>query len=516
MARDSACQGTEVELKLEFNPADAARLASHPALAAGLRQDRELVSTYFDTPDCALHRLGVYLRIRDSGGRYVQTVKSAKSKTELLERLEWEREIPNGNLDLDGLGDTALGPLLTPAIRASLRPVFETRVARHICRVEHDDAEVEIAIDRGEIATGTQTSPISEVELELKRGGKRALFRLAHAVSETVPFRLEVKTKAERGYELLQDRLYQAEKAADIDIPSELETGEAFRAIAQNCLRQIMANEASMCAGHAEALHQMRIGLRRLRAAIAVFDDVADDHDVETIKGELKWITKELGPARDLDVFGADVLRPLRAKRPGDTGLAASHRQFEEKRMAAYARAAAAARSLRFRAAVLNLAGWIETGPWSTDDDKERKALRTRKVAEHAATKLARLRKRIKNKGADLRHRSVKQRHRLRIRAKRLRYATEFFAATFPGEGRAKRRVESLSALKDLQDALGGLNDLATRHALIADELGGEAGQAASAAAHAHFAPPGTEEALLLKAERAFAQFAEIKPFWKA
>jgi inorganic triphosphatase YgiF len=515
MARDSARQGTEVELKLEFNPADAARIASHPVLEAARQQDQELVSTYFDTPDCALHRLGVYVRIRDSGGRFVQTIKSAKSKTELLERLEWEREIPSASLDLDGLEDTALGPLLTPAIRASLQPVFETRVARHICRVEHDDAEIEVAIDRGEIATRTHTRPISEVELELKRGERRALFGLALALSETVPLRLEVKTKAERGYELLQDRPYQAEKATGIDIPPEMEAGEAFRAIAENCLRQIMANEPSMCAGQAEALHQMRIGLRRLRAAIAVFADVVDDDDVETIKGELKWITKELGPARDLDVFGADVLRPLRTKRPEDPGLAASDRQFEEKRMAAYARAAAAARSLRFRAAMLDLAGWIETGPWSTDDDKERKALRAREVAEHAETKLGWLRKRIKNKGADLRHRSVKQRHRLRIRAKRLRYATEFFAATFPGEGRAKCRAQSLSALKDLQDALGGLNDLATRHALIADELGGEAGQAESAATRAQLAPPGTEEALLLKAERAFAQFVEIKPFWK-
>ena len=92
----------------------------------------------------------------------------------------------------------------------------------------------------------------------------------------------------------------------------------------------------------------------------------------------------ELGPARDLDVFGADVLRPLRAKLPADPAIAASHRQFEEKRIAAYARAAAGARSLRFRAAMLDLAEWIETGPWSEDDDKERKALRTRPVAEHA------------------------------------------------------------------------------------------------------------------------------------
>ena len=122
MARDSARQAVEVELKLEFDPADAARIAAHPALAASLgpAEDEELVSKYFDTPDCALHRLGVYVRIRDCRGRYVQTIKSAKSKTELLERLEWERELSNSTLDLDGLEGTALEPLLTPAMRAAL------------------------------------------------------------------------------------------------------------------------------------------------------------------------------------------------------------------------------------------------------------------------------------------------------------------------------------------------------------------------------------------------------------
>jgi CHAD domain-containing protein len=108
------------------------------------------------------------------------------------------------------------------------------------------------------------------------------------------------------------------------------------------------------------------------------------------------------------------------------------------------------------------------------------------------------------------------QRHKLRIRAKRLRYATEFFAGTFPGEASARRRQESLAALKDVQDALGGLNDLATRHALIADGLAVDAEQAERAAAQAGLAAPDTEETLLRKAEQAFARFAAIDPFWKA
>ena len=111
----------------------------------------------------------------------------------------------------------------------------------------------------------------------------------------------------------------------------------------------------------------------------------------------------------------------------------------------------------------------------------------------------------------------MRQRHRLRIRAKRLRYATEFFAGTFPGETGAKRRAESLSALKDLQDALGGLNDLATRHALIADGLKGDAMEAGKSVPTTRLAASDTQaETLMLKAEQAFARFAQTKAFWKA
>src|SRR3990170_780283 len=69
------------------------------------------------------------------------------------------------------------------------------------------------------------------------------------------------------------------------------------------------------------------------------------DEDLEKIKAELRWITRELGPARDLDVFAADVLAPLRASHPEDEGIAAAHRDFEERRAAAYASAAGSIRS---------------------------------------------------------------------------------------------------------------------------------------------------------------------------
>lgn len=110
----------------------------------------------------------------------------------------------------------------------------------------------------------------------------------------------------------------------------------------------------------------------------------------------------------------------------------------------------------------------------------------------------------------------MRQRHRLRIRAKRLRYATEFFAGTFPGAMSAERRLESLSALKDLQDALGGLNDLAIHQALIAEGLEHNAREGQPSAPASRLAPGGTQaETLLHKAEQAFARFAGNKAFWK-
>lgn len=515
-ARHSARPASEVELKLEFSPADSGRLASHPALQACLAppEDRDLISIYFDTPDFSLHKAGVYLRLRESGGSIVQTIKTAKSGAELLERYEWERELTDSSPDLAAAKGTALEPLLTPELGASLQPVFETRIARHIRRIERHGSEIEVAIDRGEISTKTHSCPICELELELKQGEVKELFRLARVLAEDMPLRFEVKTKAERGYELLAGRRLTAERATPIDIPPAMPADEAFRTIAHSCLRQIVANEPAMCAGEAGALHQMRIGLRRLRAAIALFADIVGDDKLETIKSGLRWMTRQLGPARELDVFAADVLKPLRKASSEEGHFAAAHDAFEEKRAAAYRDATTAIQSDRFRTAILDVVEWIEVGAWT--EAAERETARTQQVATQAATKLARLRRKIKRKGGELRHLSVAQRHRLRITAKRLRYATEFFAGTFPGEGRAERRTESLSALKDFQDALGGLNDLAAHHALIADHANQKASQDEDKLFLAYLTPAqAKEETLMRKAEQAYGRFAGSKAFWK-
>jgi len=157
----------------------------------------------------------------------------------------------------------------------------------------------------------------------------------------------------------------------------------------------------------------------------------------------------------------------------------------------------------RFRNALLDLGAWIEIGDWAGN------ALAESSVAHYAAGQLSRLGRAIKKKGKGLDDLSAAKRHKLRIRAKRLRYATEFFAATFTGRKSAKRRKKSLVALQRLQDALGALNDLATRQLLL-DADGKDL----------HLAAPGADRAeekkWLKEAERAYERFTDVKAFWKA
>ena len=136
-------QGREFEIKLEFDPADAARLVAHSLLRAA-PQEQNLVSIYFDTPGETLHKAGVYVRIRDINGRRVQTIKAAKSDGGLFDRFEWEREVKGRTPNFSGVARGALKSLFTPDLRASLRPVFETRVTRSIYRLTYEASDIEL------------------------------------------------------------------------------------------------------------------------------------------------------------------------------------------------------------------------------------------------------------------------------------------------------------------------------------------------------------------------------------
>ncbi len=193
----------ELELKLEV-PADSlARLTRSSLLRAadkGSHKPSTLVSVYFDTDKLKLRNKGLSLRVRRTGRRHVQTIKQdAGASAALLVRNEWERDVAGTQPDLDAARDTALAPLLSKKLRRNLKPVFETRVRRTVYPIRSAESEIELAIDKGKVEAGRHSSPLCEVELELKRGESAELFKLARALAEEVPVQLTVKSKAEHG-----------------------------------------------------------------------------------------------------------------------------------------------------------------------------------------------------------------------------------------------------------------------------------------------------------------------------
>ena len=163
----------------------------------------------------------------------------------------------------------------------------------------------------------------------------------------------------------------------------------------------------------------MRIALRRLRAAISLFSAVVTDPRVETIKTELKWLGRELAPARDLDSFLIEALRPLRKQQANEPGLISISRMFARERLKSYRRAQEAVESARFRALILDTSEWIEAGPWSTSDDPSMVARRDMPVETLAAEQLSRRRKKIRRRGAEIGELSPEQLHNCVFRSRK-------------------------------------------------------------------------------------------------
>jgi inorganic triphosphatase YgiF len=512
----------EIELKLEVPESDLPRLTACSLLkGAGESAAKpvSLVSVYFDTDELNLHQKGLSLRVRRIGRRHVQTIKQENpGNAALFARSEWEHDVATKQPDLDAARDTALAPLLNKKLRRVLKPVFETRVHRKVFQIRRGQSDIEISIDKGKIEAGRKSSPLCEVELELKQGQAADLFKLAKILAHEVPVQLAVKSKADRGYALLTAEKAAPVKAVPVAFAPESDVQHAFQIIARACLHQLAANQSLMLAGDAEALHQMRVALRRLRAAMSLFSDMLTDPQREALMREFKWITDELGPARELEVLLKRVARPIADRERDGPGIALIRKKRED----ALARARSAVESPRFRDLALDTTGWIESGDWTHNANDAAGVLRRRPFAAVAVEQLRRRWKKVLKSGKHLDTLDPQRRHKLRIQAKKLRYAAEFFAPAFQRQKSMLRRKDFVESLRQLQDTLGELNDVAVNQKLLKQLCGHEHAGAKQRGGRIRKASPShlsdREEAriapLLKQAVQAYTAFAKLKPFW--
>jgi triphosphatase len=225
-------QRKELEVKLDLAPDSLRALKKIPRLRAqnGAPRRGTEVSVYFDTDDHKLRKNGLMLRVRRVGRRYIQTIK-ANGHSAPIERDEWEAEIAGQEPDLSLAKGTALEPLITKKFRRQLKPLFETRVRRTVYPIVDNESAIALAVDQGTIDTGMGSVPLCEIELELEHGSATELFDVAREITEVLPARIAVKSKSERGYEIIDNKQQLPARAARIDLPAAATTRDAFKVI---------------------------------------------------------------------------------------------------------------------------------------------------------------------------------------------------------------------------------------------------------------------------------------------
>ena len=496
----------EVEMKLSVDPDALQDVLKHPLVAKARQapeQGGDFHAVYFDTDEQDLRRAGLSLRVRRHGDAWIQTVKAdGDAKGLVLDRDEWESEVRGEALDWRAIEGTALGQLLdgNKKLKGRIRPAFTIRTERQAFLVDRDRTRIELVLDRAEVRRGERTLRFGEIELELKSGQASTLFDVALDLAEAAPVRLSLATKSGRGYELLEDGPPNAVKADKIALQPGLTSAEAFRILARSCVSQAVRNEALVREHRIpEAVHQFRVGLRRLRAAVSQFSDLLSDDESRSVRAELRWMNHSLGPVRDLDVLVAR----LRETPDHEQSLAAAERRRQE----AYEQLLARMDEPRFRRGMLAAAAWIEAGRWLAAPDPALRERRGEPVERRAEKELAKRWKRVMKRAKRLAELEPEARHEVRIEIKKLRYGTEFFASLFPGKKAKRRRKHALQVLEEFQEVLGELNDIAVGGHLLVPTATRDRGGAARRDEQ-------RAEELLERAEALYGELAATKPFW--
>lgn len=505
---------TEVELKLLIEAADIPRLRRHALLktqSAAKPRSQHLVSTYYDTSDLALRQRRVALRVRRAGSRWIQAVKTGgEVQAGLHRRGEWEDEIAHAHPDLTKIGEPALaGLFFSPHVRDALQAVFSTEFRRTLWLLQWDNGDaLELVLDQGEVRSGERSLPICEIELELKQGHPARLYQTALELQQSIRLRLENASKADRGYSLFHPAAPPLVKAVAPKITPAMTVAQAFQAIAWNCIGHWTANqEGVLLADDPEYIHQVRVALRRLRSALPLFASAVPRESYAGIAAELKWIAGEMGPARNWDVFVTQTLPPLLAEFPGDAGLLRLQQAAVTAQCEARESARRALLSPRYDRLLLDLGAWLLGDGWHAQASAENKLRLEDPVAQLALRMLAKRHRTVRRHGPGLAEMPPAERHQVRIAVKKLRYATEFFAALYT----PKVSAPYLDAMSRLQDELGVLNDVATIGHLLTLLPVRDPGARGVVAGWAARGLSGRLAAL----DKAWKAFCACRPFWK-
>jgi inorganic triphosphatase YgiF len=245
----SALMAQELEIKLTLHPQQI------PLAVAWLLQQadaskgacKRLVNTYYDTPDNQLNGQRIALRLRQAGGRTLQTLKTqGEFVNGAHNRNEWEWEVPGPNLQLGLLADT---PLADNVNLTRLAPVFETNFERQVIMLADDNAVIEVAVDTGEVIANGQNRALCEIEFELRSGNPDSLLIWVQKLAQQCPVFLNLVSKAEQGYFLADESMANAraiENAGESAGEATASLNRLLQRLSQSWLKQQSVNMKSL------------------------------------------------------------------------------------------------------------------------------------------------------------------------------------------------------------------------------------------------------------------------------
>ena len=420
----------EVEIKFACTP-DAIDAVLLRVLHTPPR-DRTLLSVYYDTSDETLAATGASLRLRtEASGRTVQTLKAGRG----LARDEVEAEVAPGHLDRSWPELAALG--LAGAGPDHLAPRFSVQVRRRSGVVESGDSRIEAAFDEGEIRAGDRRAAVCEVELELLEGDRGDLLALARNLAAELPLTLSLRTKSARGADLAADRPWP--RAAPVALAGGITAGDALRQALLGSLAEVAGRvQDGASAPSVEAVHQLRVALRRMRSVTSVFRRRLDEAPTAAVRAGLRDLSRACGEVRELDV--------LIAMGPAGPALDAVLSEARRRTAASLCASLAAAPA---RLTLLEGLCLAEMGDWPG------LARNAEGAVEGLGSDLERRWRRIRRDGQQADALAPEDLHALRLRIKAFRYALAAFEA--PDWRRDAPGFEG--GLRKAQDALGLLND---------------------------------------------------------
>lgn len=514
---DAAAEaGAEIELKFIadrriLKAAMAAPLLGGNTSAPGWRKLR---TVYFDTEAGDLSRARVALRVRRSKDGFVMGLKRSAADGRAFEREEIEVACPSGEPDLSLFDKTVARDVTELTGGRPLAPKFGSEISRAARTIAASGAAIEVAFDQGFLFAGDKRAPTAEIELELKSGARSALFALGLDLVEAFPLRLGVMSKAERAHALLVGEPPEPVSAEDPALQPDMSLDAAIAAILRNGLAHFLGNLPALEAGDAvEAVHQMRVAMRRLRSALSLFSRAVPCTEFEALRLESKRIATLLGEARDWDVF------VMRLSNGGALGRFAGEPGFGRLVATAVAKAAAA------HAAVARLGGdpsvtrfalrlelLAANSGWRDGAVEGALAALNEPVAAFAARWLEALDRKVRRRGRHFRSMKPEARHALRISMKHMRYATEFFGGLFHPRSAVERYARNAA---DLQDLLGELNDSAIAIRLVKALGPARSANAAYAAGLATGWCARETEGDADALRKAWRRFVTAKRFWR-